>query len=83
MAKTLTTYLNKITDIEEKIDTDIDQLLEAVDIDRLLANPEQYMEELSKQFFESLNDELIQAIQAGELKADRIINSIGIKVQKN
>ncbi len=80
MAKTLTTYLNKITDIEEKIDTDIDQLLEAVDIDRLLANPEQYMEELSKQFFESLNDELIQAIQAGELKADRIINSIGIKV---
>ena len=80
MAKTLTTYLNKITDIEEKIDTDFDQLLEAVDIDRLLANPEQYMEELSKQFFESLNDELIQAIQAGELKADRIINSIGIKV---
>ena len=80
MAKTLTTYLNKITYIEEKIDTDIDQLLEAVDIDRLLANPEQYMEELSKQFFESLNDELIQAIQAGELKADRIINSIGIKV---
>ena len=80
MAKTLTTYLNKITDIEEKIDTDIDQLLEAVDIDRLLATPEQYMEELSKQFFESLNDELIQAIQAGELKADRIINSIGIKV---
>ena len=80
MAKTLTTYLNKITDIEEKIDTDIDQLLEAVDIDRLLANPEQYMEELSKQFLESLNDELIQAIQAGELKADRIINSIGIKV---
>ena len=80
MAKTLTTNHNKITDIEEKIDTDIDQLLEAVDIDRLLANPEQYMEELSKQFFESLNDELIQAIQAGELKADRIINSIGIKV---
>ena len=79
MAKTLTTYLNKITDIEEKIDTDIDQSLEAVDIDRLLANPEQYMEELSKQFFESLNDELIQAIQAGELKADRIVNSIGSK----
>ena len=34
------------------------------------------MEELSKQFFESLDDELKEAIQAGEVKADRIIRSI-------
>ena len=80
MAKTLTTYLNKISDLEDKIDKEIEELLNAIDIDRLLANPEPYMQELSKQFFESLNDELKEAIQAGELKADRIINSIGSRI---
>jgi hypothetical protein len=38
------------------------------------------MTELSKQFFESLDDELKQAIEAGELKADRIIKSIESKI---
>tara|TARA_Y100001938_G_scaffold58720_1_gene82169 strand:- start:1743 stop:1985 length:243 start_codon:yes stop_codon:yes gene_type:complete len=79
MAKTLTTYLNKIADLEDKIDNEIEELLKVIDIDQLLANPEQYMQELSKQFFESLNDELKQAIIAGELKAERILNSIGSK----
>ncbi len=76
MARTLTNYLNKITTLEEKIDKEIEQLLKAVDIDKLLLNPQPYMEELSKQFFESLDDELKEAIQAGEVKADRIIRSI-------
>ena len=76
MAKTLTTYLNKIADLEDRIDKEIDQLLQAIDIDKLLANPQPYMEELSKQFFESLDDELKEAITAGENKADTIIKSI-------
>ena len=80
MAKTLTTYLNKISDLEDKIDKEIEELLKVIDMDRLLANPEPYMQELSKQFFESLNDEIKEAIQAGEIKADRIISSIGSKI---
>ena len=76
MAKTLTTYLNKISDLEDKIDKEIEELLKVIDMDRLLANPEPYMQELSKQFFESLNDEIKEAIQAGEIKADRIISTI-------
>ena len=83
MAKTLTTYLNKISDLEDKIDKEIEELLNAIDIDRLLANPEPYMQELSKQFFESLDDELKQAIDAGQVKADRIIKSLGSKLQKD
>ena len=82
MAKVLKAYLDKITDLEEQIDREIDELLRVIDIDQLLANPEQYMQELSKQFFESLDDELTQAIEAGELKADRIVKSIGSKLQK-
>ena len=83
MAKVLKSYLDKITDLEDKIDNEIDELLRIIDIDQLLANPEAYMTELSKQFFESLDDELKQAIEAGELKADRIIKSIESKIQKN
>ena len=83
MAKVLKAYLDKITDLEEQIDREVDELLRVIDIDQLLANPEQYMQELSKQFFESLDDELKQAIDAGQVKADRIIKSIGSKLQKN
>ena len=80
MAKVLKSYLDKITDLEEQIDREVDELLRVIDIDQLLANPEQYMQELSKQFFESLDDELKQAIEAGELKADRIIKNIESKI---
>ena len=83
MAKVLKSYLDKITDLEEKIDREIDELLSIIDIDQLLSTPEVYMRELSKQFFESLDDELKQAIEAGEVKADRIIKSIGSKIQKD
>tara|TARA_R110002096_G_scaffold150463_1_gene312430 strand:+ start:143 stop:394 length:252 start_codon:yes stop_codon:yes gene_type:complete len=83
MAKVLKSYLDKITDLEEKIDRENDELLRIIDIDQLLSTPEVYMQELSKQFFESLDDELKQAIEAGEVKADRIIKSIGSKIQKD
>ena len=83
MAKVLKSYLDKITDLEDKIDSEIDELLNIINIDQLLANPEVYMQELSKQFFESLDDELKQAIVAGELKAERIIKSIGSKFKKD
>ena len=76
MAKVLKSYLDKITDLEDKIDNEIDQLLRIIDIDQLLANPEVYMTELSKQFFESLDDELKQAINAGTSKANHILESI-------
>ena len=80
MAKVLKSYLDKISDLEDKIDNEIDELLRIIDIDQLLANPEIYMRELSKQFYESLDDELKQAIEAGELKADRIVKSIESKI---
>ena len=80
MAKVLKSYLDTISDLEDKIDNEIDVLLRVIDIDQLLANPEIYMRELSKQFYESLDDELKQAIEAGELKADRIVKSIESKI---
>ena len=83
MAKVLKSYLDKISDLEDKIDNEIEELLRIIDIDQLLANPEAYMTELSKQFFESLDDELKEAIEAGEIKADMIIKSIGLQIKKD
>ena len=83
MAKVLKSYLDKISDLEDKIDNEIDELLRVINIDQLLANPEIYMRKLSKQFFESLDDELKEAIEAGELKADRIVKSIGLQIKKD
>tara|TARA_Y100000401_G_scaffold10522_1_gene7189 strand:- start:1959 stop:2201 length:243 start_codon:yes stop_codon:yes gene_type:complete len=76
MAQVLKSYLDKITEIEDKIDKEVDEVLRVIDIDQLQANPQEYMQELSKQFFESLGDELQEAIKAGEIKADRIMKSI-------
>ena len=83
MAQVLKSYLNTITSLEETIDKEVDGILRVIDVDQLLENPEAYMQEISKQFFESLDDELKQAIEAGELKADRIINSIESTIQKS
>ena len=83
MAKVLKSYLDTISDLEDKIDNEIDELLRVIDIYQLHANPEIYMRELSKQFYESLDDELKQAIEAGELKADRIVKSIGLQIKKD
>lgn len=76
MAQILTNYLNKITNLEEKVDKQVDKLLRVIDLDQLQANPQRYMEELGKQFYESLEDELQEAIKAGESKANQIINNI-------
>ena len=76
MAQVLKEYLNNIDNIEDQIDQELDKILQAIDLDRLLQNPKPYMEELSKQFFESLDDEIRDAIKAGESKANRIINNI-------
>ena len=76
MAKVLKSYLDKITDLDGNIDGGIDELLNVIDIDQLLANPEIYMRELSKQFFESLDDEMKEAINAGTSKANHILESI-------
>ena len=43
MAKVLKSYLDTISDLEDKIDNEIDELLRVIDIDQLLANPEAYM----------------------------------------
>tara|TARA_A100001201_G_C4011401_1_gene177678 strand:- start:452 stop:688 length:237 start_codon:yes stop_codon:yes gene_type:complete len=76
MAKILTTYLNEVVVLQDRIEKESTKILEVIDIDALMLNPEAYMKELGKQFYESNIDEIQEAIKAGEKKAEKIINSI-------
>ena len=76
MAKILKSYLNKITSLEERIDKDVEDVLKVVDIDTIQETPEAYMRQLGTHFFESLDDEIAEAIKAGEDKANAIIRNI-------
>ena len=55
MAKTLKGYLNKIASLDDRIDSQVDNILKVIDIDEVQKNPQIYMQELGKQFFECLN----------------------------
>jgi hypothetical protein len=76
MARIIKGYLDKITKIQKKVDNETDDLLQFINLDSLLANPQGYMSELNKQFFENLQDEMLEAVEAGEEKANRILKKI-------
>ena len=76
MARIIKGYLDKITKIQKKVDNETDDLLQFINLDSLLANPQGYMSELNKQFFENLQDEILEAVEAGEEKAIRILKNI-------
>tara|TARA_R110002012_G_scaffold36532_5_gene103055 strand:- start:2681 stop:2914 length:234 start_codon:yes stop_codon:yes gene_type:complete len=76
MAKIVKGYLDKISNLQTKIDKEADEILTYIDIDNVLANPQPYMTEFSRQFFESIRDELLEAIKAGEDKANKIMDNI-------
>jgi hypothetical protein len=80
MAKTLTTYLNEVVVLQDRVEKESTKILEVIDIDALMLNPEAYMKELGKQFYESNIDEIQEAIKAGEKKAEKIINSIESRI---
>ena len=55
----------------------IEEVLESVDLDDLMKNPQLYLEELSKQYYESHMQILEKAIEIGENQANRILKEIG------
>tara|TARA_Y100000401_G_scaffold111381_1_gene109587 strand:- start:778 stop:1014 length:237 start_codon:yes stop_codon:yes gene_type:complete len=77
MAKPLTNYLNNITKLDEKITLETENdFLRLIDLDELDANPVLYLTLFLKEYFESLDDEIQIAIDAGTKKANEIIKEI-------
>ena len=77
MANIINKYLDDIDKLKEQIDDDIDELLESIDIDELIKSPKQYLEDLSKEYYESHIEILERAIEIGENQARRVLRESG------
>jgi uncharacterized membrane-anchored protein len=66
-------YLDDIDKLKDKVTKDSEIILEKVDLDELRKNPQEYIYNLGKQFYEAHNKELKQAITLGEKKAKKIL----------
>ena len=73
MARPIHNHLNKMDVLELNVDITINQVLKAVDIAALLADPRRYMQELGKQYFESMEDELNYALKQGNKLAKEVM----------
>ena len=66
-------YHDKLDEIKEAVEKDSEKILKAIDLDALLANPEQYLINLGKQYYESHTPNLKKAIKIGEDEAKAMI----------
>lgn len=66
-------FLDKIDILKLKIGQDADKILEAIDIDDLLKDPEAYLNALSEQFMKDHDKEIKQGYKEGQKFATKII----------
>jgi hypothetical protein len=66
-------FLDKIDILKLKVGQDADKILEAIDIDDLLKDPETYLNALSEQFMKDHDKEIKQGYKEGQRFATKII----------
>jgi len=69
-------FLDKIDVLKLKIGQDADKILEAVDIDGMLKDPESYLNALSQQFMQDHNKEIRQGFKEGKKFATKILEKL-------
>ena len=73
MAELVRDYLNKIDDLQVRIIEDADLILEAIDLDDLLANPETYLKALGEAFLNEHLDEIKKGFDEGQQFALKVL----------
>tara|TARA_R100000655_G_C2974194_1_gene190845 strand:- start:1050 stop:1274 length:225 start_codon:yes stop_codon:yes gene_type:complete len=66
-------FLDKIDILKLKIGQDADKILDAINIDDLLKEPESYLNALSEQFMKDHDKEIKQGYKEGQKFATKII----------
>ena len=66
-------FLDKIDILKLKVKQDADKILEAINIDDLLKNPEAYLMALGEQFIKDHDKEIKQGFKEGKKFATKII----------
>ena len=66
-------YHDKLDSLKEKIDKSSEEIIKVIDLNKLLENPQQYLESIARQYYESHVPELKKAIKIGEEEAKGIL----------
>ena len=73
MAKLINNYLDKMDLLNEEVDKNADNILEVIDIDALLKDPEGYLLSLGDAFLKEHLDEIQKASKEGKKFAEKIL----------
>tara|TARA_Y100000361_G_C10898240_1_gene207695 strand:- start:169 stop:402 length:234 start_codon:yes stop_codon:yes gene_type:complete len=73
LAQLIDKYLDKIDILKIKVGNDADKILEAIDLDDLLKNPQEYLEELGKAFLDEHKKEIKEAFEEGRKYAEKVV----------
>lgn len=73
MAQLVNSYLDKIEIIKLKMAKDSDKILEAINLDELLQNPELYLKALGKAFLDEHSSEIRKGFDEGKKFANEVM----------
>ena len=76
MAQLVHNYLDKLDELEDVIKGNADNILDAIDLDELLKDPEGYLLALGDSFLKEHMDEIEQASKEGKKFAEAILKKI-------
>ena len=76
MAKIVHGYLDRIEDLENQIAEDSTEILKAIDIDRLIENPEAELQSAGMLFLENHLHEIKEGARIGENFAKKILKNV-------
>ena len=73
MAQLVDNYLDKTDILKIKVSNDADKILEAINLDELLKNPELYLQQLGKTFLDGHRKEIEEGFNEGKKYAEKVI----------
>ena len=76
MAQLVHNYLDKLDELEDVIKGNADNILDVIDLDELLKDPEGYLLALGDSFLREHMDEIEQASKEGKKFAEAILKKI-------
>lgn len=76
MAQLVNSYLDKIDNLQDEVVDNAENILDVVDIDKLLRDPEGYLLKLGDAFLKEHIDEVQKAHKEGKKFADKILKKI-------
>ena len=76
MAQLVRDYINSLDKLEEEVSNNADKILDVVDLDKLLEDPENYLLSLGDAFIKEHIDEIQEASNEGKVFANKVIKQL-------